>query len=243
MKHSAWDVFKQYCPHHPALDDFTDFKALMSKIRAGESTQIARYNDGEWIWMLQIQPHYMRYMVNYGGNKAEVDKISEKLLGIIDSCPDYWIGVGSTTRAGQGITETRKKEIDLKLSRLNKLTYGDIFNAATIKMGINPLIEPLRERKVITVGPDYMKKLGISDDHVSVPVKNCWEQADKIQKLLQEKTTGHPVVLYSCSLLAKYLIDVNYRLLGDEITQLDLGSCIDPWCGITSRPWHRYLLI
>lgn len=215
----------------------TPFNHLMKLLRKKESFHIARYNDGEWIWMLKIPPFYMRYLVSYKGDRAEVDKISSKLLGIIDSCPDYYIGVEPTVRIGCGIVASKKETIDAKLAKLQHLTYGDIFNAATVKLGI---------KDVITVGPEYMTKLGISDHHIIVPPKSCWVVADEIQQKLKAHLDTHidlhPVVLYSCSLLAKLLIDINYHDFKDKLTQLDLGSCIDPWCGISSRPWHRFLI-
>lgn len=238
----AWAIFKKFAPHHPEPENISLYLELLEKLKQKNNFQIARYNDGEWIWMLQIKPYYMRYLVNYGGNKLEVDKISKKLLKIIDSIPSYYIGVGSTTRAGKGITAAAKDIIDKKLEKLDNLTYGDIFNAATIKEGIDPLINALLDRNIITVGPDYMSKLGLSARHISVPAKNCWEAADQVKLELDNHLSEDVVVLYACSLLAKYLIDINHQKYGDTISQLDLGSCIDPWCGVTSRPWHRAML-
>lgn len=244
MNKSAWDTLKYWAPFHPSLDDMTTFNHLMDLLQKKQSFHIARYNDGEWVWMLNIPPYYEIYLRTYGGNKG--DNISEKLLKIINSRPSYYIGVGSTTRAGKGSISSKKDEINTKLAKLEKLVYGDIFNTATIKLGIEALLHPLRERYVVTVGPEYMKKLNISDTHISVLPEYCWVEMDQIEKKLNTCLKGcleqQPVILYACSLLAKYLIDVNYHLFENNITQLDLGSCIDPWCGRITRPWHHFLI-
>jgi len=106
------------------------------------------------------------------------------------------------------------------------------------------LRDPLLQRHAISVGPPYMEKLGLAG-HLDVPLQNCWNNASeiksKLDSMLKENLSKHPVIVYSCSLLAKFLVDTFYHKYGSQITQLDVGSCIDPWCGVISRPWHTEL--
>jgi hypothetical protein len=241
----AWDIFKQYAPHNPNLADFRQFEHLVERLKAKQPFQIARYNDGEWIFTLQIEPYYTRCITAHNHDPQEVAEISKKMLSVIDSRPPYYIGIDSSTLALTGSILPVKNIFLEKIAPLNTV-YGEIFNAATVMYGIDVLIKPLQDRWVLTVGPEYMKKLKISENHVAVPLNNCWNQVEPIQKQIQEILAYHldkkPVIVYSCSMLAKWLIDVFYRQFGDAITQLDIGSCIDPWCGIVSRPWHNALL-
>lgn len=241
----VWKAYKEWAIYHRDVTNFDEFKLLMSKIEKEEGFQLARYNDGEWVFMLQIPVHFSNCIRNHNHNREEVIEISEKLLKIIDSTPDYYIGIDSTTRALHGLISTVRKEFTQKVEKLKNIVYGDLFNAATIRFGIDALLNPLRKRFVILVGPNYMSKLKITALHVQVPSVNCWSQTLKIDaelnSLIKDHLNKKPVIVYACSLLAKLLIDYNYKRYGNQITQLDVGSCIDPWCGLISRPWHREL--
>lgn len=216
----------------------------MECLRAKQAFHIARYNDGEWIFTLQIEPYYTHCINAHNHDPQEVAEISKKMLSVIDSQPPYFIGIDSSTLALTGSILPAKDAFLAKIKPLN-IVYGELFNAATVMFGIDILVKPLLDRWVLTVGPDYMRKLKISEHHVPVPINNCWNQVDQIQKQVQAILTQNldkkPVVVYSCSMVAKCLVDAFYKKFGDAITQLDIGSCIDPWCGVISRPWHNAL--
>lgn len=241
----CWKAYKTCAQYHLEIEDFSLFQEMIRKIRTGENFHVARYNDGEWAFMLRIEPYYNKFIKNHGHDKQEVIEISEKLLKIIDSVPEYYIGVDSTTRALKNLIKHQAKLFTQKINPLKNLIYGDIFNAATIRFGIKALTEPLKTRFTILVGPEYMKKLEILGLHLQVPITNCWNQSARIQAelnaLISDNLSKDPVIVYSCSLLAKLLIDTFYHQYGSKITQLDIGSCIDPWCGFISRPWHNEL--
>jgi len=240
-----WKVYTKWAEFHPNIKDFSEFNLLVNKLRNFQSFHLARYNDGEWIFMLQLEPYYSRFIEEHGHDRLEVEEISKQLLAIIDSSPEYYIGIDSMTRAKRGYINSHYKQFQAHSEHLNHLLYGDIFNAATIRHGIWALFRPLKKRYTISVGPSYMSKLG-TREHLSVSQNNCWRYSDSIEDQLEEKISSvlhqHPVVLYSCSLLAKLLVDKFFHRYGKNITQLDLGSCIDPWCGTVSRPWHRELM-
>ena len=242
----AWAKFLPWCPYHKEVNDFSTFDMFMDKLKSGENFHVARYNDGEWVFMHRIQPHFNRFVAKNGHNLAEIIDISARLSKIYDSYPDYYIGIDSTTRALKGLVTPGKQGVEKRIKLTKNLIYGDVFNAATIKYGIKCFTDPLADRYVITVGPKHMVNLGISDKHVTTPHNNCWRDSEviesKVQKLLDECLDKNPVILYSCSLLAKLLVDIFYNKYKDDITQMDIGSCIDPWCGIFSRPWHTDII-
>jgi len=225
-----WRIYKDWAPYHPELENFSTFEELMGKIRREEPFHVARYNDGEWAFMLRIEPYYSKFIAAHGHNEAEIRQISDKLLQIIEKPPSYYIGIDSTTRALRGLIYPVREIFQEKIDIINNIIYGDIFNAATIRFGINCLKQPLKDRLLISVGPEYMVNLG-ANYHITVPENNCWVQYAFIKKLLLEKITQvlekKPVILYSCSLLAKLLIDEVQTQYYYKVTQLDLGSCID----------------
>jgi len=240
-----WKAFKHAAPFHENHEDFTLFDAMVTNLQQKKSFHVARYNDGEWVFMLQIEPFFTNYIRDHKHRLDEVLIISKALVDIINRKPPYYIGIDSTTRALHGSILKKKDSFLEMIEPLKNVIYGDIFNAVTIKRGINCLKTALEGRVVITVGPDYMRKLQLSENHILVPTSNCWNQAPEIQRNLEISIDAHidehPVVIYSCSLLAKLLVDQGFQRYGDRLTQMDIGSCIDPWCGVSSRPWHPEL--
>lgn len=238
----AWKSFATSAPRNPNLSNFSQFDELVNRLLNRQAFQISRFNDGEWVFALKIEPYYSNYITRSNYSRTEIDEIGKKLLKVIDNKPDYFIGIDSSTLAGMGSIKTHFALLKKKISNL-RVVYGEIFNAATVKYGLSALTNPLKNRWVLTIGPEYMKKLNLQSFHISVPSKSCWIQADSIEKQLEQAISSNlekqPVILYSCSLLAKWLIDVMYHKFGDKITQLDIGSCVDPWCGFNSRPWHN----
>jgi len=129
--------------------------------------------------MLQTAPYYAQYMKRSKYSYPEVNAISQKLLAIIDSKPTYFIGIDSTTLAGVGTISPDYASFQKRISGLN-LVYGEIFNAATVMRGISALTAPLKDRRVLTVGPDYMKKLKWGEHHVTVPSRSCWSEEARV---------------------------------------------------------------
>lgn len=237
----AWNKYTGWAEFHNALSDFKEFDTLAQKLWDRESFHIARYNDGEWMTMLKIEPFFTKILTRNEHDHDRMHQFSLRLLRIIESVPEYIIGVDSATRAGMRIVHPVRDQVAAYLEPIEQLVYGDLFNAATIRWGVAALMYPLRDRHVILVGPEHFKELGI-EDHIIVPKRDCWEAADRIHEevdtLIKRYGGEHPVVIYSCSMLAKWLVDVFYHQYGDSITQMDVGSCLDPWCGVFSRPWH-----
>lgn len=238
--------FTRWAELHPCVTDFKEFDTLAQKLWDVESFHIARYNDGEWLAMLRIEPHFTKILDRNGHDHETMHQFGLRLLDIIKGAPPYYIGVDSATRVGHRLVYPAWDKIKPMLDRLPNLVYGDLFNAATLRWGIAALLYPLRSRRVIVVGPEHLSKLNVTQDHIVVPERDCWDACDSIEyqtnKLLRRYQDEHPVILYSCSMLAKYLVDVFYHRYGDSITQMDVGSCLDPWVGVRSRPWHENIL-
>ena len=70
---------------------------LIRKILNRENFSLARYQDGEWSCMLEIQPHFSRKLENSPSVAKELKKNSKILLDIIKSKPNYYISVNAGT--------------------------------------------------------------------------------------------------------------------------------------------------
>lgn len=242
----AWQEFQGHAQYHPSLTDLGEFNEIKQKLIDHESFHIARYNDGEWAFMLRIPPYWDKWMRENGHIEDEVIPITAKMLDIIHSDPPYYIGVDSTTRAMKGAMINAGEVLTPYIERIPNLVYGDLFNAATIMHGPDILLDAFKDRVVISVGPAHFKKLDFSRHHISVPSNNCWRVMDQVEdvidRYIQSYIHRHPVVVYSCSFLAKILVDVFFHRYGEQTTQVDVGSCLDPWCGVQSRFWHRKII-
>jgi len=241
-RRAAWDKLVGCATSHPAIYDFSTYNEIIRKLTTKSGFHLARYNDGEWMVMLEIPPYFLKFMAANGHSVPEVRYIAQEMLKIIKSEPAYYIGIDSHTRALKGFIKNVRNEYSAMIEPIPNIIYGDVFNAGTLWYGIESLVEPLSKRHTLTVGPDYMRNLRISKQHIETPRANCWRARTSIEKLIRSHInvylSAEPVIVYSCSFLAKVLIDQFYHEYGDKITQIDIGSCIDPWCGIRSRPWH-----
>lgn len=204
---------------------------------------LARYNDGEWLSMFKLDDakRYSTYLKPTLGMSGELF-VSEKILPIINSNPKYYIGISSD------VTRTHyiMKKIAPYIQNLS-LVDGGIFARWSIETNFEDFFKYLTQN-VIIVGPKYLKKLNkfIGDFSLidSGDYKHSWNEYERIEKDLInqiERSGDTPIILYCASLVSKKLIDEIYKKY-ENVIQLDIGAAFDPYCGIDSRPWHKYII-
>jgi hypothetical protein len=90
------------------------------------------------------------------------------------------------------------------------------------------LLNLLKEKKVVVVGPYYLKKLNnfFNFDYIDVPVKNCFLGLNKIIKDVDDCRKDENIVfLFSASMPTKIIID--YFKYDNKNTYIDWGSVWD----------------
>lgn len=206
-------------------------KLIFDNIKNSGKLSIARYNDGEWIAMLKITHKnlYNVHKVKWNDNAEIFAK--NNLMPIVSGSPSYYIGVS---------TEVLKKDYMVKplypFIKNFTLCDGGLFARWSIDGKIIKLLEQLKGKHVIVIGPEYLSNLTrhIEMSHI-ITKNNVWDDYktihDSIENIIQENS----VLLYSCSFVAKKLIDDFHQL---NIIQLDIGAAFDSICGERSRPWH-----
>lgn len=213
------------------------FKMILANLKDSKPFSMARWNDGEWIATLKIQDQglYKFHSQKWGEDGQKfVDKY---LYPLIMSKPEYFIGVSSEVLKKPHILDN----IVRTLIGLNLFDGGLMARWGIINNFVD-LFEALSKRNVIVVAPAYYSKIKKHINfvaHVKTAETNVWDDYERIKAELDKQLVGvkNPVILYSCSFVAKKLIDENYHNHKD-ITQLDIGAAFEPYCGEDTRPWH-----
>jgi len=148
----------------------------------------------------------------------------------------------------------RKDDSDFQtlVNHVDNWVDSDVLHRANIKHGLTAFFDVLRDRNIIIVANEYLSF--ISDkiynpvnfkkyDHIVISPKDCWLEYKDVLKRLVELIEPDDVILYAASMMSEVLIDDIYHLFGDEVTQIDVGSAFDPYCGIKSRSYHHKLKV
>ena len=219
------------------------YPLMVNKIINSENFSMTRIQDGEWTCMLKIEPHYTNKMSSKF-KKYEIDKQSERLLEIIKSNPKYYISVNA------GTFDQRSNFVWPLIKKIENLYVGEIFRRASVENSLTDFISALKKRKVIIVGPDWLKKMinHFDFEFVKTEFPGIYEETNVIKLereteiIIEKCKEENPVILYSCGLMAKILIDKYYHKYGNTITQIDMGAVWDPYCGKITRPYHKKII-
>jgi hypothetical protein len=138
--------------------------------------------------------------------------------------------------------KTSKFYEDMKLIydlNINSVVFMHMY----VYKGLQKFFNSLEKRNVIIVGRDYLKNIDFkskSKHHIITNKAECWKDQKDLEEQVQEMINKikDPVIIYACALSAKMLISKMF-FNNKNITQIDIGSGIDPYAGIKSRPWHE----
>ncbi len=214
---------------------------IIDKIKTHVPFTMVRYNDGEWIAMLYIKDNNMHSVHRRKWKMTGQDFVDRHLTPIIKSetKPEYYIGIASEV-----ITKPyMMKHISPHIVGM-KLFDGGLFARWSIENDLSDLLESLFGRNVIVVGPNYLSnlQLGVPFVHIPTPSTDVWNAYDVILKQIESEisVTNDPIILYSCSFVAKKLSDVFYKKY-PSVTQLDIGAAFDVYSNVNTRPWHKHM--
>jgi len=215
---------KQENPLDLELYDF-----FIDKLLKKEPFSFVRYGDGEWGLILKAEPMCTNHLLVTG-------EIMKKILA---NSPDYYVGLQPLA------VRHWEKEIMEFLPPGIKLSNSDVFHRKSIRGHLDSFFESLKGREVIVVGPSHLRKANMFKyQFVETPDIDVWNVLDKIEKNLLNvvDVEKEPVILYSCSVAAKIIIDRMYNIFKEKITQIDTGSLLDPYVGMNSRTYHKIVI-
>lgn len=187
----------------------------------------ARYGDGELNVILG------KIGANCDGHEYFPD-MGQHLKTIVHSQPDYYIGLQNL-----GKRQNEDKPEFQEFFQKNTWSDNEIFTRASIKNNLKPFVEALKTRSVIQVGPKNLRQLNLSNHFIEIPEKNCWLDRERIIEELEEHIHHDCVIIYSASMMTKYIIDKMYTKYGEHITQIDTGSVWDVYTGKASRTYMK----
>lgn len=224
------------------------YEEFLEKIKNKESFSFARYGDGEWTAITQSRPENA---VNVDGHLFYKD-MGEALANVLKSKPSYYLGMQRFA-----FEETHKDQIqkfiaDNMLDDI-KWVNADVWHHASIHNEFHKFFEALHDRVVLLVGPEYLTCTDWDGNRLwhrlQIPDKNCWLERDDIFYRLTAWLDAHEnaggesaVVLLCASMPAKWLIDELNNNHWTSHTFLDMGSVFDPYCGRSSRGYHKKIL-
>jgi 6-pyruvoyl-tetrahydropterin synthase len=220
------------------------YPELLNKLDKKENFSMMRIQDGEWTCIFKIEPHYTNKMLTRYKSKDIIDELSLKLFEIVKNRPNYYICVNA------GTLDQRINIVWPHIKHLNNLVVGEIFRRVSVEKGLDDFINILKKRDVIIVGPFWLSNLKniFNFTHIISPFPDLYN-TDNINNLTKEienkilsTINNNPVILYSCAIVAKVLIDKFYKKFEKSITQIDMGAIWDPYCGKVTRPYHKKVI-
>lgn len=227
------------------LPDFDiHFEKLIGLLQKDEPFSMVRICDGEI--------YVMAFNKSFDGSVSQphLDHLSKSLQSLVDLTSkrdNLIVGLQENTiwNEKMHITEyTNHLSTQIK----NKVP-ASLISWSTVSGKFINIIDLINKSKrpLIIVGPEHVKYSKVlKKDMINIRVqeKSCWvnEGITQAQIMAQMSHAKNPIILYSCSIMAKNLILKNYLLFGDDVIQLDLGSNLDPYCNVISRPWHSDLV-
>ena len=216
------------------MKEFKDvYEDILYKLENDLNFHFVRYGDGEWAIILKNNV-YDHLLKKWGDS---LKPFSKTLRDIVESKPQYYFGIQNLAYRNW------HEEIDILTKDMN-LVKADIFHSRSQKNKIKDFFNILSNKNVILIGPEYLNKISEFKfiHHIITPEYHVWNSLDKIEKEIEEfiSTQNEKIVLiYSCSIASKILID---KFSDKKITQIDTGSLLDPYVGVNSRSYHINVL-
>jgi hypothetical protein len=205
--------------------------AMVSQMNRGEPFSFARYGDGEFNAIFQVRPGAK----NCDGH-SYFPSMGAELERSLDEPRPYHYGL---QRAG--VMTSLQEQVE---ARWGDIPWRDAaaFHYASIFGHLFPVVAALKQKKVLMVGPRYLKDLPfVNGGHVVIPEVNCYREKDRIladiRGMLQSR--GAQVVAFSASMVSDILIYELYPEYGEAKWLIDFGSVWEPYVGRQNRTYHK----
>jgi hypothetical protein len=207
------------------------YEYFYNKILNNDNFSFVRYNDGEWGLILKKEPHHSTILRKWG---QEISKQGDLLKDIVNSPIDYYIGISPW------VLKTWGDDMLKNSSNHDKMINSHIFHDLS-KVDILNFLELLKTKNTIIVGPKYLSDLNFHKEHVVTPEEFVWDHVDDILPKLDVVINKYenPIIIYSASIATNSIIHKMYGKYKNIITQIDMGSTLDPYCGVASRSGHQ----
>lgn len=200
----------------------------------------SRWGDGEW---KSVLGRHKPGAVNCDGHKF-FPVMGNELINILKSEPTYLLGMQhfSMRVFGPAISSF------LTTNKLEHLRWveADVFHYGAIKGQLRDIVDTVKARKLLIVGPPHLKAVKNSGlpywSFVEVPPRNCYLNLQEMYRQVVAIAEGQKdplLISISASMPAKLLCDKLFKRFGDKHTIVDFGSLWDPLGGKLSRSYMK----
>lgn len=213
---------------HYALSYYVDLLA------SNQPFALSRWGDGEWACILGDSGE------NCDGCEY-FPKLGEDLRRILVKQRPYFHAMGPKAVADLG----NRIEPWLDSHNIRRdWHYTDTFIEASLHGELLPLIEQLRTKRVLYVGPKHLREIARAFPLVGfyeIPRQNCYLSYTSILDVVERSVWSlkADVVAISAGMAANVLIDDLWLHVGESTTLIDFGSLFDIYCGVASRKYMK----
>jgi len=212
-------------------------KAYVEQVQLGDPFSFARYGDGEWHTILG------HYNLRNSNGCTFTKPLSDALRAALRKGHPYEHSILRIARRNLGSEiEQFLKKYEIRI----EWTLGDTILEESLKGNLFPLMEQLRMKRILYVGPKHcrgLNSLGFFQyvDYIQPPPRNAFiVRHDLVRNVAASiKENKIDIVGYSSGLASKVFIDDIYQITGGGVTQIDFGSMFDGYFGIPSRTYIR----
>ena len=202
---------------------------MCDQLKANKAFKFARYGDGEWNCI------FGKHGQNCDGHKYFPD-LGANLRRVILSEPAYLVGMQPLSMSYERADQIKEFCSGLRINWVN----ADVLHNASIDGVLDKFINVLAGKYIILVGPLHLDGFFANCVHIAIPPVNCWLEYENIRQQIEFHVDGvnNAVVLLAASMMSEVLID---DFADHHHTFIDIGSVLDPYCGIKSRRYHHKL--
>ena len=213
-----------------------DLSHYVAKLRKRKSFGLARYGDGEW---LTIFGEYGRKNSN---GCTFTKELAEDLICGIEKEHKYDYGMLRISyRKMRSVIEMWLEERVID----TEWVLGDFILRANIDGELYPLIEQLRNRKILYVGPRHCRDLHPDffeiAAFVELPPTDAHLEKTRIEQEMFTALDRQDIdfIGFSSGLAGKVFMSDVWEYTNDEVPFLDFGSSWDGYFGVQSRSYIR----
>ena len=219
-------------------ETYDEFCELVSEKGIDNGFKFARYGDGEFNCMQGRSGHNCDYHNYYP------DLGRELLLSTISGAADrIYTGIQPLSLS-QGVYKDLIGHLFSR--RHHDLVNADVFHNASITGRLGEFMDIILSRRddVILVGNEHfeeMKAFNMSKVRwICIHRVNCWLNYHDIRrKINQFDEERHDQIFLLCAgMMSEVII---HHFAKSRNTFIDMGSVLDPYCGVKSRKYHHKL--
>ena len=214
-----------------------DLDKFVGLIKSTDAFAFSRWGDGEFNCLLGVKGE------NCDGVRYTPELRRDLLRVLTDyknaHALNYYFGFLEISRE---IHKDNLRAFMLDYPLVVRWSEGDFLHQANRTGKLFPLIEALRSKDVLYVGPNHLRLLDSNNivrinTFVEVPAIGAYDEISRIKKDVLNKTKPNQLIGVSMGIGAKVLIHDLYYSIGSDHQIIDFGSVFDGYVGVFSRKY------